>query len=194
VTSALGHLLGTGLLDAEGERSVARYLSSPDLDCGLGLRTLSAGAVGFNPLGYHTGSVWPHDTVIAAAGLRRAGYDSEAWSLVEGLLQAATAFEFRLPELFAGHGRGAGAPAPYPAACRPQAWAAATAVAVLQTVLGLDIDAPAGWLRATPLTGPTWPISVDGLRVGGHPLAVHVDAGGAAHIETTASLRVAQVL
>ena len=190
VTSALGHLLGTGLLDVEQERGVARYLAAPDLDCGLGLRTLSAEAAGFNPLGYHTGSVWPHDTAIAVAGLAGAGFVSEAWSLADGLLDAGVGFDFRLPELFAGHGRGAGKPAPYPAACRPQAWSAAAAVALLQTILGLEVDVPGGWLRVTPLPGPEWPVDVQGLRVGGHPLHVRVDESGAAHVETTHRLRI----
>jgi len=190
VTSSLGHLLGTGLLDAEQEQSVARYLASPELDCGLGLRTLSAHDVGFNPLGYHTGSVWPHDTAIAVAGLAGAGYLDEAWSLADGLLDAGVAFDFRLPELFAGDGRGAGKPAPYPAACRPQAWSAAAAVVLLQTILGLEADVPGGWLRATPLPGPVWPVAVEGLRVGGHPLAVRVDESGSAHVETTDRLRI----
>ena len=190
VTSALGHLLGTGLLDAEHERSVARYLTAPDLDCGLGLRTLSADSAGFNPLGYHTGSVWPHDTAIAVAGLAAAGYLDEAWSLADGLLDAGAAFDFRLPELFAGHGRGAGKPVPYPAACRPQAWSAAAAVALLRTILGLEADMPGGWLRANPLPGPVWPLAVEGLQIGGHPLAVRVDGSGTAHVQTTDRLRI----
>lgn len=190
VTSALGHLLGTGLLDPEHERSVARYLTAPALDCGLGLRTLSADAVGFNPLGYHTGSVWPHDTAIAVGGLAAAGYRDEAWSLADGLLDAGVAFEFRMPELFAGYGRAAGKPAPYPAACRPQAWSAAAAIALVRVILGLEADVPGGWLRAAPLPGPVWPLAVEGLQVGGDPLAVRVDDSGTAQVETTDRLRI----
>ncbi|HEY5979666.1 MAG TPA: glycogen debranching N-terminal domain-containing protein [Microlunatus sp.] len=126
VTSNIGHLLGTGLLDAEEERLVARRVVAPDLDSGLGLRTMSAGDGGYSPLSYHCGTVWPHDTAIVIAGLVRAGYADLAGGLAEGLLRASLAFDRRLPELWSGEGR----PVPYPAACRPQAWSAAAAVVV----------------------------------------------------------------
>ncbi len=69
VTSNLGHLLGTGLLDEDETAAVVRRLAAADLDSGFGLRTMSARAAGYNPLSYHCGSVWPHDTAIAIAGL-----------------------------------------------------------------------------------------------------------------------------
>jgi hypothetical protein len=130
LTSNIGHLLGTGLLDAQEELLVAQRLAGPELDSGLGLRTMSAANGGYSPLSYHCGSVWPHDTAIAVLGLWRAGLPSYADGLVEGLLRASVAFDQRLPELWSGEGR----PVPYPAACRPQAWAAAAAV-VVATVL-----------------------------------------------------------
>ena len=131
LTSNIGHLLGTGLLEAEEELLIARRLASPALDSGLGLRTMSAEDAGYSPLSYHCGSVWPHDTAIAVAGLARAGLTEHAAGLVEGLLRASVAFDQRLPELWSGEGR----PVPYPASCRPQAWSAAAAVVVAQ-VLG----------------------------------------------------------
>ena len=131
LTSNLGHLLGTGLLDADEELAVARHLAGPALDSGLGLRTMSAADGAYSPLSYHCGSVWPHDTAIAILGLQRAGLTAYAEGLLEGLLRASVAFDQRLPELWSGEG----APVPYPAACRPQAWSAAAAVAVA-TVLG----------------------------------------------------------
>ncbi|CAA9315080.1 MAG: Glycogen debranching enzyme (Alpha-1,6-glucosidase) [uncultured Friedmanniella sp.] len=132
LTSNIGHLLGTGLLDAEEERLVARHVAGPALDSGLGLRTMSTDDAGFSPLSYHCGSVWPHDTAVVVAGLARAGLAEHASGLVEGLLRASVAFEQRLPELWSGEGR----PVPYPASCRPQAWSAAAAV-VVASVLGL---------------------------------------------------------
>jgi hypothetical protein len=126
VTSNIGHLLGTGMLNAEEETMVAQRVSADDLDSGLGLRTLSADAVAYAPLSYHCGSVWPHDTAIVIAGMVRAGLVDHAGGLVEGLLRASMAFDQRLPELWSGEGR----PVPYPAACRPQAWSAAAAVTV----------------------------------------------------------------
>jgi hypothetical protein len=126
LTSNIGHLLGTGLLDADEELLVAQRIAGPELDSGWGLRTMSAANGGYSPLSYHCGSVWPHDTAIVVLGLHRAGLAAHADGLLEGLLRASAAFDQRLPELWSGEGR----PVPYPAACRPQAWSAAAAVAV----------------------------------------------------------------
>lgn len=131
VTSNIGHLLGTGLLDPDERALVARRLVSPELDSGFGLRTMSTDSAGYWPLSYHGGSVWTHDTAIAIAGLAREGFAAEAAQLSEGLLRAAVAFDYRMPELHSGDSAATQpSPAPYPAACRPQAWSAAAAVAV----------------------------------------------------------------
>jgi hypothetical protein len=126
LTSNVGHLLGTGLLNLEEEWHVAQRVSSSRLDSGFGLRTMSDRDAAYAPLSYHCGSVWPHDTAIVVDGLTRAGLGDAADGLVEGLLAASVAFDQRLPELWSGEG----APVPYPAACRPQAWSAAAAVVV----------------------------------------------------------------
>jgi glycogen debranching enzyme len=180
LTSNIGHLLGTGLLNEEESRLVAARLAGERLDSGFGLRTLAAGSVGFSPLGYHIGTVWPHDTAIAVQGLARDGHFAAAESLAAGLVRASVAFDGRLPELFAGHGaRTDTRPAPYPAACRPQAWAAASAVAVLQAVLGLQADAPAGRLTVRPRMAAGYvPLRASGLRLGEREFEVAVDAEG----------------
>jgi len=135
LTSNLGHLLGTGLLSADEERVVAAKLVSPSLSSGFGLRTLSTGADGYWPLGYHVGSVWTHDTAIAVRGLAASGFTDEAAELAEGLLRAAAAFDYRIPELYSGDASAAApAPVPYPAACRPQGWSAASSIAVLSAI------------------------------------------------------------
>ncbi|MBN9171161.1 MAG: amylo-alpha-1,6-glucosidase [Microbacterium sp.] len=135
VTSNLGHLLGTGLLDEEQARLVAARLSSPELDAGTGLRTMSTDAAGFWPLSYHGGSVWAHDTAIAVRGLSAEGYHAEALALVSGLCRAAEAFGYRMPELHAGDDVAQpGSPSPYPAACRPQAWSATAALVAVAAV------------------------------------------------------------
>ena len=132
VTSNLGHLLGTGLLDAEQARLVARRLGSPELDSGYGLRTMSTDSAGYWPMSYHGGSVWTHDTAIAIHGLAREGHHEVAASLAEGLLTVAESSDFRMPELHAGLGADETTrPLPYPASCRPQAWSAAAAITVL---------------------------------------------------------------
>ncbi|MDH2444767.1 glycogen debranching N-terminal domain-containing protein [Amnibacterium sp. CER49] len=128
LTSNIGHLLGTGLLDAADEARVASLLVDPRLDSGYGLRTMADDSGGFWPLSYHCGSVWAHDTAIAVHGLIRAGFPAEARRLAEGLVAAAEGFGWRMPELFSGAADGA--PVPYPAACHPQAWSAAAAVEV----------------------------------------------------------------
>lgn len=137
VASNMGHLLGTGLLDADQERLVADRLMDPTLFSGFGIRTLSTDNGGYGPLRYHGGSVWTHDTGYILRGMLRAGFENEARVLARGLLRAARAFDQRLPELFGGQSADeVSAPLSYPASCRPQAWAAASAVPIARA-LGL---------------------------------------------------------
>lgn len=194
LTSNIGHLLGTGLLDAEEASLVARRLADQDLSGGYGLRTLAASSQGFNPLGYHNGSVWPHDTAIAIAGLARTpGEEARraARTLIEGLLVAAEHFEYRMPELYGGHDRSwSQGPIPYPAACRPQAWSAASAIAVLVALAGVRPDVPGGTLSVEALEG-FGPLRVDGLRVSDAILKVRCANSGPPEVSgVPASLRV----
>ncbi|MEK6721043.1 MAG: glycogen debranching N-terminal domain-containing protein [Chloroflexota bacterium] len=192
-TSNPGHLLGTGLLEPHESAIVAARLAEADLDSGYGLRTMSADASGFNPLGYHTGSVWPHDTAIAVRGLVRTGHANVAASLAGGLLRAAAAFGHHLPELYGGTDARLGEPVvAYPAACRPMAWSAAGAVALMQAALGLEADVPSGVLRVAPLRefAMWFPFRASGLQVGGHPLTVAVSADGEVSVDTTAPIRI----
>jgi glycogen debranching enzyme len=144
---------------------------------------MSARSAGFNPLSYHGGSVWSHDTAVVLGGLAATGTGparEAAAGLVRGLLAAGSAFDWRLPELYGGETAAPGArPLPYPAACRPQAWSAAAALVVLTALLGLDPDVPAGRLRLRPLRpSPVGGLTVRGLRVGGGRLDVRVSAAG----------------
>ncbi len=192
VTSSMGHLLGTGLLSGEESALVAARIAAPALDSGFGVRTMAEDMTGFNPVGYHTGSVWPHDTAIVLAGLARDGHAAEALSLMAGVVAAAPAYDYRLPELYGGWGASREpAPTAYPASCRPQAWSAAGTVLMLQALLGLSADVPGGTLTAAPIgTAGYLPIRVDGLRVGGQALAVDVGSDGRAEVRTGAALRV----
>ncbi|NJP52275.1 amylo-alpha-1,6-glucosidase [Streptomyces sp. SBST2-5] len=180
LTSNLGHLLGTGLLDEKESALVVARLTGPDLDSGFGLRTISDRFPRYNPLGYHLGSVWPHDTAIAVHGLARAGFPGEAAQLAAGLVRAAASFDGRLPELFAGYGADESRhPAPYPASCRPQAWAAGAAALTVQSLLGLAADAPAGVLTvAAEVPEAFRPLRLSGVRVGGAPVGITVTADG----------------
>ncbi|MGN8551160.1 UNVERIFIED_CONTAM: amylo-alpha-1,6-glucosidase [Microbacterium sp. SLM126] len=133
LTSNIGHLIGTGILDPQEENDVADLLAGPSMTSGYGIRTMSTGAAGYWPLSYHGGSVWTHDTAIIARGLHRAGLASHASAVAEGLLAAADGFAYRVPELHAGDPASqTTVPTPYPAACRPQAWSAAAAVVCLE--------------------------------------------------------------
>jgi glycogen debranching enzyme len=175
VTSNIGHLLGTGLLDDAEEARVAARLAARDMDSGFGLRTMASTSRGYNPLSYHCGSVWPHDTAIVLRGLTTA----PAASLIDGLLAAAGAFEWRLPELYGDTA------VPYPPACRPQAWSAAAAIEIVRTVLGLRPDVPGGTLRLAPLRpSPVGELTVRGLRVAGEPLDLHLSPDGTVEVLT----------
>jgi len=170
VTSNLGHLLGTGILTPLQSAAVAARLVSPELNSGFGLRTMSTDSAGYWPLSYHGGSVWTHDTAIAIAGLARDGHRDEARALIEGLLAAASSFDYRMPELHAGDPSSElSRPVPYPAACRPQAWSAAAAVSVLGSILGLDASADGLTIDPDPSFGR---VDVAGLRFGGEPFDV----------------------
>ena len=170
IGSNAGHALWSGIVQAEHAEAAAAALGSNAMVSGWGLRTYAADQPGYNPIGYHTGSVWPHDTAIAAAGLRRYGFDEAADILSSGMLAAAQHFPaFRLPELFCGFDRAStGSPIAYPVACSPQAWAAGAALMLIRTMLGLQADAPN---RRLTLDRPILPagltkVVVRGIRVG----------------------------
>jgi glycogen debranching enzyme len=142
LTSNPGHLLWSGIVDDDKVEPVVRLLMSRKLFSGWGIRTMAEGEGGYNPIEYHDGTVWPHDTSIIAAGLARHGFRDEAATLCAVLFGAALHFRFRLPEVFAGYDRAATAfPVEYPTASSPQAWAAGAPLLAIRTLLGLE---PAG--------------------------------------------------
>lgn len=135
VSSNIGHLLGTGILDPDEQRVVVERLLDPTMFSGYGIRTLSTTNGAYWPLRYHAGSVWSHDTGIIIDGMLRDGFTEEAARVAEGLLTAAEGFDYRLPELFGGHpAEEVWPPVPYPASCRPQAWAATLVVPVARAL------------------------------------------------------------
>src|SRR5437660_2320215 len=105
LASNMGHCLWTGIIDTDKARAVADRLLAPDMFSGWGVRTLSESAVGYNPMSYHVGSVWPHDNAIIAAGLMRYGFVDEALRVIMALFEAGAMLGFRLPELFGGLAR-----------------------------------------------------------------------------------------
>ena len=158
--SNAGHLLLTGLATPEHGRRVAAQLMSRPFFSGWGVRTLAQGEARYNPMGYHNGSVWPHDNALIALGMARYGCRAEAVKLFGAMFDACQSIELRrLPELFCGFPRRrAQAPTDYPVACSPQAWAATALLAMLQACLGLSFD-PAR--RLVRFTRPILPDSLD---------------------------------
>lgn len=170
LASNQGHALWAAAISPERARAVRNALMSEDLFSGWGIRTLGRREAGFNPVGYHLGTVWPHDTALCAAGLRHYGYDDDFVTIFEALLEAAShAEDYRLPELFAGFSRTEfETPVPYPVACRPQAWAAGAIPYLLTAGLGLHAAAFDHTLRIRRPSLPRWVnrVEVKDLRVG----------------------------
>jgi glycogen debranching enzyme len=178
---------------ASRARAVVDRLLSRDFNAGWGIRTVARGEARYNPMSYHNGTIWPHDTAFAVAGMARYGERRGVVRLLAGLFEAADQFGMRLPELFCGFDRVPGEPpTAYPVACLPQAWAAGAAFMMLQACLGVSID---GRRSRVNVDRPRLPIGIDQLRirdlvVGAHRLdlvfyrvgervAVYADGAGA---------------
>jgi glycogen debranching enzyme len=165
LTSNIGHLLWSGIADPDKAELCVRHLMGEKLFSGWGVRTMAEGEGGYNPIGYHLGTVWPHDNSLIAWGLMRYGYREEAARIALGILDAATYFADRLPEAFAGYRRDLTRfPVEYPTACSPQAWATGTPLLLLRTLLGLEpvgdrllVDSALpnqiGWLQILDIPG-----------------------------------------
>ena len=139
LTSNIGHLLWSGIVEEDKAEAVVRHLMGPHLYSGWGVRTMAEGEGGYNPIGYHLGTIWPHDNAFIAMGLRRYGYREEAARVAMGMLEAATYFKGRLPEAFAGYPRQLTEfPVEYPTACSPQAWDSGAPLLLLRAILGLE--------------------------------------------------------
>lgn len=165
--SNIGHLLWSGIVSDERAAIVARQLMSDALFSGWGVRTLSTDDAGFNPIGYHRGTVWPHDNSLIAQGLTRYGLRDEANRIAQAMLDAAAFSGYRLPEAFSGYPRSlARFPVPYPTACSPQAWATGTPPLLLRAMLGLE--ARDGQVTLDPsLPDEIGRVSISGLRAFG---------------------------
>ena len=163
IGSNAGHLLFTGLPSHERARRVTRRMLTAEFRSGWGLRTLAKGQARFNPMSYHNGSVWPHDTALAAAGMARYGERHAVAMLLGEIYGSAAHFQMRLPELFCGFVRETGEPPiAYPVACLPQAWAAGSVFLMMQSVLGLSIDAAEGLVE---VNNPALPAGLDRLSI-----------------------------
>jgi glycogen debranching enzyme len=165
MSSNPGHLLFVGLPSPARGRRVIRQLLSAPFASGWGLRTLATGEPRFNPISYHNGSVWPHDTALGVAGMARYGERDGVVRVMSAMFESASRFDMRLPELFCGFERQAGEPPiAYPSACVPQAWAAGSVFMLLQACLGLRFDA---YERTIWIERPRLPIGISGLHLHG---------------------------
>ena len=180
LTSNIGHCLWSGIVDEDKAPQVAQHLISPEMFSGWGVRTLASSMAAYNPMSYHNGSVWPHDSALVATGLMRYGFVESAQRIAVGLLEAAVSFGGRLPELMCGFDR-ADYPEPigYPTSCSPQAWASATPMQLVRMLLGLEPAIPE---RRVSLA-PAWPdqfgaLTIHDLQLEGAAMTLQVDHAG----------------
>jgi len=161
--SDAGHLLYCGVANEERAAIVSAKLLSERFCSGWGIRTLAEQQVRYNPMSYHNGSIWPHDTSLCAAGIARYGARASVVQLLSQIFETAIHFNMRLPELYCGFTRAAGqSPVPYPVACLPQAWAAGSAFLLLQSSLGISID---GRSKSIHVTRPMLPQGIESVVV-----------------------------
>ena len=179
LASNMGHCLWTGIVDEEKAPLVAQRLLEPEIFSGWGVRTLASSMIGFNPMSYHVGSVWPHDNALIAAGLMRYGFVDESHRVIVAMLDAAKSQGYRLPELFSGLARDdVPFPVPYPSSCSPQAWAAASPLLFLRTILRLDPWVPHGKVWIDPILPPSIGyLKVDRIPLAGSRVSVTVHDG-----------------
>ncbi len=181
LTSNNGHLLWSGIVDKSKAKAIARHLTGEQLFSGWGVRTLATRESRYNPIGYHTGTIWPFDNSLIAWGLRRYGFKDEAALIAKGILEASTFFDGRLPEAFGGYPRSMTKyPVQYPTACSPQAWSTGAPLLFLRTMLGLE---PIG---EHLLVDPALPASIGHLQLLDIPGRWgHIDAFGRGRVETS---------
>jgi glycogen debranching enzyme len=181
-TSNAGQCLFGRIVDTDRAPIVARTLLGSDCFSGWGIRTLAAAEARYNPMGYHTGGVWPHDNALIAQGLATYGMGDEASLILQSQFEASLHFDLqRMPELFCGFERRPDeAPVPYPLACAPQAWAAGAVLLLLKASLGVQID---GIERRVTFRNPRLPrwldrLSIRDLEIGGDTVDLAVVRDG----------------
>ena len=192
LTSNMGHCLWSGIVDQERAEQVGARLISDEMFSGWGIRTLAASMIGFNPLSYHNGSVWPHDNAIAVAGLMRYGLIDAAHRVTKGLIDAAEFSARRLPELFGGIARDdVPFPVTYPTSCSPQAWAAAAPLLLLRSLLRLDPDVHNARVHLAPAI-PDWMgrVRIEGIPIMGGRLSIEAEGSSVSVLECPAGLHV----
>ncbi|HEX6542937.1 MAG TPA: glycogen debranching N-terminal domain-containing protein [Ktedonobacterales bacterium] len=171
VASNAGHCLWSGILPNEQGHAMVDRLLADDMYTEWGIRTLSGREQRYNPMSYHNGSVWPHDTALVGSGFSRIGRKREAGELLGHLYGLSLYYEgARLPELFCGFTRRRGfGPTRYPVACSPQAWATGAPILLLSNMLGFEPEAERHRLILRQPMLPDWldRLELRGLQLGG---------------------------
>jgi len=179
--SNMGHLLWSGIVLPERVAPIVDQLLSESLWSGWGIRTMASDEAAYNPISYHNGTVWPHDTSLTAWGLARHGYPEAARRVARALIEAAAHFDWSLPEVFAGYARDETPfPIAYPTAARPQAWAAGTPILLVRVLLGIEPDRVRQRLTSNVTDElPSWleGLRVEGVRAFGRNWTVAVERG-----------------
>ncbi|MDB6016048.1 MAG: glycogen debranching enzyme family protein [Pedosphaera sp.] len=163
-SSNAGQCLFSGIAQSEAAAQIKAGLLGETFFTGWGMRTIGSLEARYNPLSYHNGSVWPHDNALIASGFARYGFKDAALSILTALFDASRFMELnRLPELYCGFRRRRGeGPTLYPVACNPQAWSSASVSFLIQSCLGLRIDAPAARVY---FDNPHLPESIHNLKI-----------------------------
>ena len=153
ITSNPGNCLYSGIIEEDKAEAVAKKLFSDELFSGWGIRTMGRKEIGYDPMSYHNGSVWPHDNSIIIAGLIRYNYWIKAIKIIDGFVKAAQYFkDNRLPELFCGFSlKEVKSLVKYPFACSPQAWASGSIYLIIQSLLGIEADAINDKIHLNPI-------------------------------------------
>jgi len=182
ITSNPGHCLNLGILDPDKALKVAARLKAADMFTGWGIRTLSSLSPAYNPMGYHVGSVWPHDSSLIALGLRSLNLGEQSLKIAEGLIEMTLAQPYqRPPELFCGYEHdGFSTPVQYPVACSPQAWASGTIFQLITMMVNLVPNASGNQLHIIDpaLLSSISRLSIKNLRIGTTLLDLEFEKSG----------------
>ena len=182
ITSNAGQCLNLGILDADKALKVASRLKARDMFTGWGIRTLSSLSPAYNPMGYHIGSVWPHDSSLIACGLRSINLVDQSLRVAQGLIEMTLSQPYqRPPELFCGYENdGFSTPVQYPVACSPQAWASGTIFQLITMMVNLVPNAPSKQLRIIDpaLINSIGRLSIKNLRIGNTLLDLQFEKSG----------------
>ena len=182
IASNAGHCLNLGIFDYEKALSVAARLNAPDMFNGWGIRTLSSLSHAYNPMGYHIGSVWPHDNSLIAIGMRSHSLVKQSLRIAQGLIDMTIAQPYhRPPELLCGYEHdGFSFPVQYPVACSPQAWATGSIFQLIGIMVNFVPDAPNNQLRIIDpcLLNSINRLSIQNLRIGQTLLDLEFERSG----------------